>query len=90
MNKLYVAFELNQQEAFETERHRAVFFHPSDPDKVWYVVEMKDIAALIRRVKNLRTGHDLVLLDHGFKGHKVVPSGRWGLAKVLELYGSKS
>ncbi len=90
MDKLYVAFELNIQEGFESVRHRAIFFHPDEPDKVFYVVEMRDIDMLIRRVKNLRTGHDLVLLDHGFKGHKVIHTGRWGIAKVLELYGSKS
>jgi hypothetical protein len=90
MNKLYVAFELNTQEEFEAECHRAVFFRPSDPDKVFYVIEMRNIDTLIRRVKYHFAGHDIQLLDRGWKGHKVIHVGRWGLATILKLYGSKS
>ncbi len=90
MDKLYLAFELNVQEEFEAERHRAVFFHPDNLDKVFYVSECENIDILIRSVKAHFADHHLILLDHGYKGHKIVHIGSWGLASVLKLYGSKS
>lgn len=90
MSKLFLAFELNVQEEFEAERHRSVFFHPDDPDKVFYVAESENIDILIRNAKARFADHDLLLLDHGHKGKQVVHAGRWGLATVLKLYGGTS
>ena len=90
MKKLYLTFELNIQEEFEAERHRAVFFHSDTPDMVFQISECPNIDLLIRHVKANFADHDLLLVDHGNPGKRVVHVGRWGLATVLKLYGSKS
>lgn len=84
MKKAFLAFELNVNEPFEHERHRAVFYK-DDLRCVLSISEMSNLADLINHVKRMwARDHEIVLLDKASR--KPVHSGRWGVAKVLKLY----
>ena len=86
MNKLFVAFELNVQEEFCSERHRAVFYK-EDRRMVASILEANSLDDLINRVKRYPRGdEEIVLVAKGYGVRPELPAGRWGKAKVLKFY----